>query len=176
MTIASRPGAFTRRLPPPPLAPQLLGLALGAVLSRITARHPSILAHLGDQSNTRLLIDVRQLAVLLVMTPADGQVGIFRRGARIDHDAAIRGDLADFLALLRRVAPDETALAPDALEIDGDLAAVLALRDAIGAAGLDLAEELAAIPGEPYQGWLRQVAAPRLRRCVPALSRRDFAQ
>ncbi|AUH66578.1 SCP2 sterol-binding domain-containing protein [Paracoccus zhejiangensis] len=176
MTIASRPGAFTRRLPPPPLAPQLLGLALGAVLSRITARHPSILACMGEQAKARLLVDVRQLSVLLVLTPATGQVEIFRRGARIDHDAAIRGDLADFLALLRRVAPGETALAPDALEIDGDPAAVLALGDAIDAAGLDLAVELAAIPGEPYQGWLRQVSASRLRRCVPTLSRRDFAQ
>lgn len=175
MMIASIPGAFMRRLPPPPLAPQLLGLALTALLGRIAARNPSILTRLGGYAASRFLIDVRQAPVLLVMSPAERQISVWRRGSRIDHDAAIRGDLAGFLAMLHGAEDGDALFFSGALEVSGDTSAVLALRNALDDAELDLTEELAAIPGEPYGGWLSRISEITARRSGLVLSRQEFA-
>lgn len=173
MMIASLPGALIRRRPPP-RAPRLLGQALTALLRRITVRNPSILTRLGEHAAARFLIDVRQARVLLVMAPEARRIDVHRRGERIGHDAAISGDLAGFIALLHR--PDDDAQCyRGALDVSGDAAAVLALRRALDGAGLDLSKELAAIPGEPYRGWLRRVTEFTARRRESMLSRQEFA-
>ncbi len=59
------------------------------------------------------------------------------------------------------------------LEISGDTAAVLALRNALDDAELDLTEELAAISGEPLGRWLRRASAFAARRGGLVLSRQE---
>ena len=60
------------------------------------------------------------------------------------------------------------------LQIGGDTSAVLALRNALDDAELDLTEELAALPG-PFGPWVRRASAIAQRRTGYALSRQEIA-
>lgn len=162
-----------RRLPPPPFAPRMLGHALTALLRRIAARKPAILSRLGPHRSARFLIDVTDGPVLLLMEPQAQRITVHRRGAPPAHDAAITGRLAAFLAMLHGVEDGDALFFSGALEIAGDTSAVLALRNALDDAELDLTEELAAIPGQPLDRWLRKASALAARRSGYALSREE---
>lgn len=174
MTIRRPNGALLLRLPPPPLAPKLLEHALSALLRRIAARKPAILARLGQYASARFLIDVHGAPVLLVMAPARQRITVSRRRAAPAHDAAIRGDLAAFLAMLHGSEDGDALFFSGALEVTGDTSAVLALRNALDDAELDLTEELAAIPGEPAGRWLRHASAWVARHGGLVLSRQEI--
>jgi predicted lipid carrier protein YhbT len=92
------------------------------------------------------------------MAPAAQRIRVSRRRAAPAHDAAIRGDLAAFLAMLHGAEDGDALFFSGALEVSGDTSAVLALRNALDDAELDLTEELAAITGEP---WAAGCGAPR---------------
>lgn len=178
MTIPRPHGAFLLRLPPPPLAPKLLEHALSALLRRIAARKPAILARLGPYASARFLIDIRDASVLLVMAPADQRITVSRRHAAPArtapaHDAAIRGDLGAFLAMLHGAEDGDALFFSGALEVAGDTSAVLALRNALDDAELDLTEELVAISGEPMGRWLRRVSDHVARHGGLVLSRQE---
>ena len=173
MTIRRPHGALLLRLPPPPLAPKLLEHALTALLRRIAARKPAILARLGQYAQARFLIDVSDAPVLLVMAPARQRITVSRRRAAPAHDAAIRGDLASFLAMLHGSEDGDALFFSGALEVTGDTSAVLALRNALDDAELDLTEELAAITGEPLGRWLRRASDYAARHGGFVLSRQE---
>lgn len=162
------------RLPPPPFAPQALGLALSALLRRIARRKPSILARLGPYARARFLMDVSDGPFLLVMEPEAGRITVLPRRATPGHDAAIRGRLAAFLAMLHGTEDGDALFFSGELEIAGDTSAVLALRNALDDAELDLTEELAAIPGRPFDRWLRRAARLAERRSGFVLSRQEM--
>ena len=174
MTIRRPSGALLLRLPPPPLAPKLLEHALTALLRRIAARKPAILARMGQYASARFLIDIRDAPLLLVMAPADQRITVSRRRAPPAHDAAIRGDLAAFLAMLHGSEDGDALFFSGALEVGGDTSAVLALRNALDDAELDLTEELVAISGEPWGRWLRRASDYVARQGGLVLSRQEI--
>lgn len=161
------------RLPPPPLAPRMLGMALTALLRRIAARQPAILSRLGPYQGARFLIDVSDGPVLVLMVPQARKITVHKRHAVPEHDAAITGRLSAFLAMLHGVEDGDALFFSGALEIAGDTSAVLALRNALDDAELDLTEELAAIPGHPFDHWLRRASSLVARRSGYALSRQE---
>lgn len=163
-----------RRLPIPPLAPQAASLALTAFLRRIARRNPAILARLGPHERARFLIDVTDGPLLLVMEPGRRRITAHPRAATPAHDAAIRGRLAPFLSMLHGVEDGDALFFQGDLQISGDTAAVLALRNALDCAELDLTEELAAIPGQPLSRWLRRASGLAERRSGYALSRQEM--
>lgn len=157
-----------RRTPLPPFAGQVLGRILTGVLRRIASGHPGIFTRLGPYQSTRFLIDVTDGPVLLVMEPKARRITAFaRHKAAPCHEAAIRGTIAAFLAMLHGREDGDALFFSGALEIAGDTAAVLALRNALDDAELDLTEELAvglaSWPGAPFDRWLRR-ASKRLSR------------
>lgn len=158
------------RLPPPPFAPRMLGLALSALLRRIAARQPAILSRLGPYQSARFLIDVSDGPVLVLMQPQARRITVHRRGAPPPHDAAITGRMAAFLAMLHGVEDGDALFFSGALEIAGDTSAVLALRNALDDAELDLTEELAALTGR-FGPWLRSASGALARSSGYALSR-----
>lgn len=162
-----------RRLPPPPLAPRMMGLALTALLRRIAAQKPSILSRLGPYEGARFLIDVTDGPVLLLIEPKARRITVHRRGAAPAHDAAITGRLSAFLAMLHGVEDGDALFFSGALEIAGDTSAVLALRNALDDAELDLTGELAALAGHPFGPWLRRASDLAARRSGYALSREE---
>ncbi|GLK64610.1 MULTISPECIES: ubiquinone anaerobic biosynthesis accessory factor UbiT [Paracoccus] len=161
------------RLPPPPLARPALGLALTAFLRRIAQRNPSILSRLGPYAGARFLLDVRDGPFLLLMQPEAQRLSAHsRRTPEPAHDAAIRGGLAAFLAMLHGAEDGDALFFSGELQIGGDTSAVLALRNALDDAELDLTEELAALSGQ-FGGWLRRGSALAARKSGLILSRQE---
>lgn len=162
------------RLPPPPLSRPALGLALTAFLRRIAAKNPAILARLGPYGQARFLLDVSDGPFLLLMQPQARRLTAHPRHApEPEHDAAIRGGLAAFLAMLHGAEDGDALFFSGELQIGGDTSAVLALRNALDDAELDLTEELAALTGRPLGRWLRRGSALVARRSGLVLSRQE---
>ena len=157
-------------LPPPaPLNPILSRLMRG-----MATRHPAILRRLGPHAGARILLDVIDMPYLLLMEPALRRLSAHRRAAPPPADAVIRGRLAAFLEMLHGGADGDALFFSGALEISGDTAAVLALRNALDDAELDLTEELGAASGRAAP-ILRPVLAVLARRTGLALSRQEGA-
>lgn len=162
------------RLRLPPLAVPALGLVLTRLLRRIALRQPAILTRLGQYQMARFLIDVQDGPVLLLMEPAARRItALARNNPAPPHDAAIRGRMAAFLAMLHGAEDGDALFFSGELEIAGDTSAVLALRNALDDAELDLTEELAALSVPPFDRWLRRASALTARRSGYALSREE---
>lgn len=158
----------------PPFSPSLASLALTALLCRIARQNPAILSRLGPHGAARFLIDVTDGPFLLLMEPQPRRLTATARGAPPPaHDAAIRGRLAAFLAMLHGADDGDALFFSGDLAIAGDTSAVLALRNALDDAELDLTGELAALFSPPLDGWLRRALALAARRSGYVLSRQE---
>lgn len=172
------------RLPPPPPLP-VPGLARGAglaalsaLLSRLlrstSARHPSVLRRMGAAAGARICLDVADMPMLLLMEPALGRIRAFPRAAPPASDAVIRGRLPAFLSMLHGAEDGDALFFSGDLAIEGDTGAVLALRNALDDAELDLTEELASLA--PRLGpALRRLSTIAERRTGWVLSRAEMA-
>lgn len=138
-----RPLAIALR--PLPLLP--LSMALGALARRMTQSHPSMLRRLGDHARRRFLIDPVDLPFVLLLVPSRASVTALRRGEATAHDARLAGPLSAFLAMLHGAEDGDALFFSRDLTIEGDTAAVLALRNAVDDAELDLSAELAGAGG-----------------------------
>lgn len=158
-----------RDLPLPlPLAP--LNRVLSRLMRRVAARHPAILRRLGPQAGVAVLIDVTDAPVLLLMEPALRRLTTHRRSRPPEAGAAIRGRLAAFLSMIHGTEDGDALFFSGELEISGDTAAVLALRNALDDAELDLTEELAGMGG-PGAGLVRGALALVARQSGLVLAR-----
>lgn len=137
------PAPLRAALRPLPLTP--LSLALSALTRRLVARHPGMVARLGDYGQARFLIEPTDLPFLLLLTPASASVTAHRQPP--EHDAHLSGPLSAFLAMLHGTRDGDALFFSRDLRIGGDTSAVLALRNAIDDAELDLTEELAGLMG-----------------------------
>lgn len=163
-----------QRLALPPLAAPALGQALTRVLRRIAQRHPAILSRLGPWQNARFLIDMTDGPVLLLIEPAARRITALPRHRRApDSDAGITGSIAAFLAMLHGREDGDALFFSGALEISGDTSAVLALRNALDDAELDLTEELASWSRPPFDRWLRRASNRLASASGYALSREE---
>lgn len=158
--ISPRPlSPLLLRLPMPPLSASAISLALTGLLRRIAQQNPTILSRLGPYDSARFLIDVTDGPFLLLMEPQARRLTAHSRRARLPpHDAAIRGRLAAFLAMLHGSEDGDALFFSGDLAIAGDTSAVLALRNALDDAELDLTAELAGLVRPPFDGWLRRIA------------------
>ncbi|MTH61714.1 hypothetical protein GL300_21115 [Paracoccus litorisediminis] len=162
------------RLPLPAPAASLIGLSFSAFLRRIAGRKPSILSRLGRYESALILIDVGDGPLILLMQPSTRRITAHARdGAEPEHYAAIRGELAAFLAMLHGSEDGDALFFSGELEISGDTSVVQALRNALDDAELDLTEELALMAG-PLSRWLRRFAAMAETRTGYALIRREL--
>lgn len=153
---------------PLPLAPA--SLALSQLLRRIAARHPAILQRLGPHAEVAVLIDVTDAPWLLLMEPAQRRLTAHRRNRPPAAGAVIRGRLQAFLAMLHGTEDGDALFFSGDLEISGDTATVLALRNALDDAELDLTEELANLGG-PAAGIIRRISALVARQSGLVLAR-----
>lgn len=173
MTLPRPLPRLLARLPLPPLAAPALGVMLTRLLRRIAARQPGILSRLGPYQSARFLIDVQDGPVLLLMEPGARRIAALPRRSPPAHDAAIRGRMAAFLAMLHGTEDGDALFFSGELEISGDTSAVLALRNALDDAELDLTAELAALARPPFDRWLRRASYLAAQRSGYALSREE---
>ncbi|OYX41012.1 MAG: sterol-binding protein [Rhodobacterales bacterium 32-67-9] len=142
-----------------PRLPRLLGLAalplplpplsffLGALTRRMATAHPGMLRRLGDYAGHRFLIDPVDLPWLLLLHPETGAMTAHRRARPPAHDARIAGPMSAFFAMMHGAEDGDALFFSRDLSVEGDTAAVLALRNAMDDAELDLSDELAALSG-----------------------------
>lgn len=152
------------KLPFPPTPVSLLNSTLSRLMRQVAFRHPSILRRMGNHANSTICLDVKELPLLLKMEPARQILSVHRRTLKQRADATIRGKLAAFLAMVHGKADGDALFFSNEIEIEGDTGVVLALRNALDDAELDLAEEIAMLAGP---------AAPMLRDAIGLLSRKS---
>jgi len=138
------PPLLAAAMRPLPLLP--LQLVLSGILQRIWLRNPAIFDRLGEHATARFGIKPNDLPFAFVVEAAPPRLSVVRELPRA-LDARISASLANLLALLEgRVDGDALMFSRD-LVIEGDIEAVLALRNAIDDAQLDLVSEFAALFG-----------------------------
>ena len=130
-----------------------LDLALRRFVSSLADRHPSLFSRLGDHATAKFLIEPTDLAFgfLLAPDPAMPRLEAVKRGAdgtvNVAHDARIAGPLAALVGMVHGAMDGDALFFSRDIVIEGDTEAVLALRNAVDDAEIDLAEEVAALAG-----------------------------
>ena len=146
--------ALVRPLPLAPLQP-VLALLLGG----IARRHPGLFERLGEHAGKRFGLRPTDLPLAFVLCPGRTSLRAVRE-LPDGLDARIAGPLAGLLGLASgRLDGDALFFSRD-LSVQGDIEAVVALRNAVDDAGLDLVAEAAALLG-PFAP-----AAERMARVV----------
>lgn len=128
------------RLPAPPAR---LGLTL--LSRRVAIRHSGIVERLGAHAEKSFALDPTDLPLVLVLTVPDGRPHVAIARDAVGVDCRIAGRLSALLALVHGRADGDALFFSRDLVVEGDVAAALALRNAVDDAELDLMEELAGL-------------------------------
>lgn len=136
--------AALRPLPLAPLNP-LLALVLRAVLRR----HPAIFDRLGEHAHKRFGLRPTDLPFALVLAPHPDapRISAVRALPPCGLDARISGPLQALVALAEGQVDGDALFFSRTLVVEGDMEAVLALRNAMDGEGLDLVRDVAATLG-----------------------------
>jgi predicted lipid carrier protein YhbT len=136
--------AAIRPLPLAPLDP-LLGLVLRAVLRR----HPAVFDRLGGHAQKRFGLQPTDLPFALVLAPRpeSPRISAVRSLPRHGLDARISGPLRALVALAEGEMDGDALFFSRTLAVEGDMEAVVALRNAMDGEGLDLVRDVAAALG-----------------------------
>lgn len=131
---------------------------VGQVLRDTLRQNPGVLDRLGPYGARRFLLDLSDLPFNVLLQPAARRAQVLGKGHPAAADARITGTLAAFLAMLHGAEDGDALFFSGELRIDGDTAAVLALRNAIDDAELDLTGLAAARAGR-LGGVIRSISA-----------------
>ena len=129
---------------PLPLWP--LQLVLTAFLQRVMTRNPAIFDRLSGHAQARFGIDPTDLPFCFVIEASPPRLTVVRELPG-SLDARISSSLANLLALLEGRVDGDALMFSRELVVEGDVEAVLALRNAIDDAQLDLVSELGTLFG-----------------------------
>jgi predicted lipid carrier protein YhbT len=126
---------------PLPLLP--LERMLTAFIVRLGRNHPNLFNRLGSHAAKTFAVDPEgyPFVFLIRPNPHDPRVLVRRSVAGQNADACIRGRLPSLVALAEGKADGDALFFSRRLAIEGDVEAVLALRNAIDDARLDLTHE-----------------------------------
>jgi predicted lipid carrier protein YhbT len=140
-----------------PLRPQALQPLFDAMLRVVRRRHPDILERMADYSDKAVCIDPVDLPFLILLEPNPEQPRLtVRRSIEPGEVAAtIHGPLEMLIALAEGKVDGDALFFSRRLVIEGDTEVVVALRNAIDGAGIDLLEDFAQELGplaRPFRG------------------------
>jgi len=143
-----------------PVRPALLQPVFDGVLKMLRRRHPELLDRMADYAALPVCIDPVDLPFMILLDPhPDNPSLTIRREVDPGEVAAtIRGPLELLLALAEGKVDGDALFFTRRLVIEGDTEVVVALRNAIDGAGIDLIEDLAAELG-PFAGLFRSCAS-----------------
>jgi predicted lipid carrier protein YhbT len=165
------PPWLARAVAPLPLAP--LQPALALMLSRIGRAHPDLYDRLGEHAEKRFGLDPTDLPFAFVLEPKPRRpLARAVRELPAELDASIRGPLAGLIGMAEGTLDGDALFFSRVLRIEGDVAAALALRNAVDDARIDFGRILLAGLGP-----LGETAAQELRRRMrlqPAAGKRTW--
>jgi predicted lipid carrier protein YhbT len=143
--VAALPPLIHLALRPLPLAP--LRPLLAAVLRRVLRRHPGIFERLGPYAGKRYGLAPTDLpfAFVLDTAPRAPMVTAVRSLPKVD--ATITGPLRALIGMADGAYDGDALFFSRTIVIEGDIEAVLALRNAIDDAGVNVVREAAALLG-----------------------------
>ncbi len=120
-----------------------LNFALGRLAASLARRHPALFERLGDQTAKSFMIDPTDMPFVFLLAPRPEAPLLVaaRREAASAWDARIAGSLAALLGLVHGAYDGDALFFSRDLVIEGDTAAVLALRNAVDNEELDLVAE-----------------------------------
>jgi predicted lipid carrier protein YhbT len=106
---------------------------LNGVATHAAKARPDLFARLGPHLNKRFLIDPVELPFVLVLipNPASPHLQAFRRYERPLHDARITGTFFDLFEMIEGTSDGDALFFARDLLIEGDVEAVVALRNAL---------------------------------------------
>ncbi|MDR3440070.1 SCP2 sterol-binding domain-containing protein [Telmatospirillum sp.] len=158
----SNPRTERSRPVDPPFSPILLaGMALGpvpprflqplfdAILAVVRRRHPDILDRLTAYPDAVIGIDPVDLPFVLLLEPKPDRprLTVYRDFADLPVTAVIRGPLAMLIALGEGRLDGDAVFFSRQLVIEGDTEVIVALRNAVDGAGIDMEADFAATVG-----------------------------
>ena len=153
-----------------PLAP--LSIALSAFSRGLATRHGAMFRRLGQYGHSRFVLDPTDLPVSMLLEPRGGKPRVHLSRRKLHGDARIAGPLAGLLGLVHGAYDGDALFFSRDLVIEGDTAAVLALRNAIDDAELDLSAEAQAMSG-PFAAQIKRFIMLAEARTGVALSRHE---
>jgi O2-independent ubiquinone biosynthesis accessory factor UbiT len=166
-SVAAVPPPFALAASLLPLLP--LQLTLGACLREICDRHPHIFDRLGPYAGKRFGLEPTDLPIAFVLEPRriNPQVRAVRT---LPHgiDARIAGPLAALIGMVEGSYDGDALFFSRDIQVEGDMEAVIALRNAIDDSRIDLLAESVA-----WLGPLRLLVERFLRIVVGAPSVRQ---
>ncbi len=118
-------------------------------MAGLLRRHPEMFDRLGEYGQVNFLIDPIDLPVVFIMRP-DPEAPLLTphgRDAIPEWGAAIRGPLPRLISMVNGREDGDALFFSRDIVIEGDTEAVLALRNAIDDADIDLFEEITALLG-----------------------------
>lgn len=155
----------------PPLAPLALFLGVAPlfpvemlarrIVRRVAARHPELFERLGAHDRAAFAVEPTDLPIVFLLRPCRGypHIEVLRKPAPVGADARIRGGFWDLVELVSGRCDGDALFFSRRLTAEGDIEAVVALRNALDGAGLDLVDEAAAVAG-PAGHFVRRLLAP----------------
>ena len=159
-----------------PVRPSVLQPVFDAMLTLVRRRHPDILERMAAYADAVICIDPTDLpfALLLEPDPAAPRLTVRRDVDPAEVSATVRGPLETLIALAEGRVDGDALFFSRQLVVEGDTEVVVALRNAVDGAGIDLLDDLATALG-PFGRPLRAVAGAafgvlsRLRRDAETL-------
>lgn len=148
-----------------------LELMTRSVMRAILAQNPTMLSRLGEHANVRFAIDPVDCPFVFLLEPRreKPQLQVLREISAASWDARISGNMVVLLGLLEGAYDGDALFFSRDLTIEGDTAAVMALRNAIEDCELDPGQ-LLGLPTALAGPACRQLAnlATRLRALLGA--------
>lgn len=148
LTLATLAGRFVGPVPAPLLQPPLT-----AAMRLMAARHRDVFTRMADYADAVFLIDPVDLPVCLAMR-LDARAPALRVASdrdRTQATARIQGPVAQLIAMLEGRIDGDALFFSRQLVVEGDTEAIVALRNAVDGADIDLRAELAQAAG-PFSG------------------------
>jgi O2-independent ubiquinone biosynthesis accessory factor UbiT len=143
----SLPPAFVALLKPAPL--RLVEQVAQRAFERVLTRHPRIFERLGDHAVQTFCFAPTDIPFEFAVSPRTRRVRAMRSGRIMRWDAKITGPIVLLLALAEGRADGDAEFFGRQLTVDGDMEAVVALRNALENDAVDFTEDLAPA-GAPF--------------------------
>lgn len=169
--IRSLPAFVSTALRPLPLLP--LQPPLDALLNNVLRRCPLVFDRLGEHASKRFGIEPTDLPFAFLLEPRRSapRVTIVRRLQASRLDARIAGPLAGLVGLIGGAYDGDALFFSRDIMVEGDISAIIALRNAIEDAGVDLIRDGAACLGPlgPFFESAARTAAILAERLIPTV-------
>lgn len=139
---SGRARGLSRLLPPPPLF--ILQPILKRIVLKVAQRCPEMFARLGDNCAKRYLIDPTNLPFMLLLQPSaeHPELTAIRRGKTIENDVHISATFLTLLTMIDGRSDGDALFFNRDLHIEGDIEAVVALRNALDDMDATLVDEV----------------------------------